>query len=60
MSKMIVWYWLKLLKLKKKRGGPILEEILLIGIAVFVFALVVGIIYSLINWADVSFDEFFK
>ena len=59
MSKMIVWYWLKLLKLKKKRGGPILEEILLIGIAVFVFALVVGIIYSLINWADVSFDEFF-
>jgi len=59
MSKMIIWYWLKLLKLKKKRGSPILEEILLIGIAVFIFAIVIGVIYSLIDWANVAFDDFF-
>ncbi|MCG3223046.1 MAG: hypothetical protein H7647_01165 [Candidatus Heimdallarchaeota archaeon] len=60
MSKMLLWYWLKLLKLKKKRGSPILEEILLIGVAVFIFAVIIGVIYSLIDWAGVAFDEFFS
>lgn len=59
MSKMIVWYWLKLLKLKKKRGGPILEEILLIGIAVFIFAIIFGVILSLIDWTKVSIGDLF-
>jgi hypothetical protein len=59
MNKMIVWYWLKLLKLKKKRGGPILEEILLIGIAVFIFAIIFGVIISLIDWTKVSIGDLF-
>ena len=59
MSKMIIWDMLKLLKLKKKRGGPILEEILLIGIAVFIFALIFGVILGLVDWASTSLGDLF-
>ncbi len=59
MSYMIIWYWLKLLKLKKKRGSPILEEILLIGIAVVIFAIIFGVILSLIDWTKVAIEDLF-
>ena len=59
MSEMILWYWLKLLKLKKKRGSPILEEILLIGIAVIIFAIIFGVILSLIDWTKVAIEDLF-
>ncbi|MHA1345395.1 MAG: hypothetical protein ACTSVO_03735 [Candidatus Heimdallarchaeaceae archaeon] len=59
MNKMLLWQMFKLLKLKKKRGGPILEEILLIGIAVFFIVIVFGIIYSLMDWANVSIGDLF-
>ena len=47
------------LKLSKKRGSPILEEILLIGIAILVFAVIFGVIFSLIDWASINLDNFF-
>jgi len=43
----------------KKRGGPILEEILLIGIAIIIFAIIFGIIFSLIDWSSVKFEDIF-
>ena len=56
---MIKFILLKKLRLTKKRGSPILEEILLIGIAIIIFAVIFGVIFSLIDWATVSFDDFF-
>jgi hypothetical protein len=56
---MIIWYWLKLLKLKKKRGSPILEEILLIGIAVIIFAIFFGVILNLIDWTQLAIEDLF-
>ncbi|OLS33088.1 MAG: hypothetical protein HeimAB125_02110 [Candidatus Heimdallarchaeota archaeon AB_125] len=50
---------IKELLFKKKRGGPILEEILLIGIAILIFAIIFGIIMSLIDWSQVSFENLF-
>ncbi|MCE7740701.1 MAG: hypothetical protein H7644_01575 [Candidatus Heimdallarchaeota archaeon] len=44
---------------KKKRGSPILEEILLIGVAILIFAIIFGIIFSLIDWSTTSFDNLF-
>ncbi|MCG3256078.1 MAG: hypothetical protein KAU62_08345 [Candidatus Heimdallarchaeota archaeon] len=44
---------------KKKRGSPILEEILLIGVAILIFAIIFGIIFSLIDWSTTSFDDLF-
>ena len=49
---------LKSLRLNKK-GGPILEEILLIGIAILIFAIIFGIIMSLIDWSAIKFDDIF-
>ena len=43
----------------KKRGGPILEEILLIGIAIVIFAIIFALIFSLIDWSAVKFDDIF-
>lgn len=50
---------LKSLRLKNKKGGPILEEILLIGIAILIFTIIFGIIMSLIDWSQVSFENLF-
>ena len=55
---MFVIEFLKTLR-SKKRGGPILEEILLIGIAIIIFAIIFGIIMSLIDWSAVKFDDIF-
>lgn len=46
--------------LNKKRGGPILEEILLIGIAILIFAIIFGIIMGLIDWSTTSFEDLFS
>ncbi|MFW9851672.1 MAG: hypothetical protein ACFFDS_01885 [Candidatus Thorarchaeota archaeon] len=50
---------LKDLKLNRKRGSPILEEILLIGIAVFIFTIIFGMIFGFIDWTQVSIDDIF-
>jgi len=47
------------LKLKKKKGSPILEEILLIGVAILIFGIIFGIILNLIDWAGVAIGDFF-
>jgi len=44
---------------RKKRGSPILEEILLIGIAILIFAIIFGVIFSLIDWSTTSIDNLF-
>ena len=44
---------------RNKKGGPILEEILLIGIAVIIIVIIMGIIFGLIDWTNKSiFDVF--
>ncbi len=58
MSKMRIWSIFKGLK-NKKRGGPILEEILLIGIAILVFAFALGLVLSLIDWTKLSIGDLF-
>ena len=44
----------------RKRGSPILEEILLIGIAVFIFVIIFGIIANLLNWTESGIADFFS
>ncbi len=59
MSKMLIFSFLKRLIPKNKKGGPILEEILLIGIAVIIILIIMGIIFGLIDWTNKSiFDVF--
>ena len=59
MSKMLILSFLKRLIPKSKKGGPILEEILLIGIAVIIILIIMGIIFGLIDWTNKSiFDVF--
>ncbi|MHA1868124.1 MAG: hypothetical protein ACTSVB_11015 [Candidatus Heimdallarchaeaceae archaeon] len=45
--------------LKNKKGSPILEEILLIGIAIFIFVIVFTIVSSMIDWAEENIKDFF-
>ena len=47
-----------ILKLNKK-GSPILEEILLIGIAVLIFVIIMGVIFGLIDWTNTSIGDIF-
>jgi len=42
-----------------RKGGPILEEILLIGIAVLIFLLIMGLIFGLIDWTQVNIKDIF-
>ncbi len=56
---LILLQGIKGLIFKKKRGSPILEEILLIGVAILIFAIIFGIIFSLIDWSTTSFDNLF-
>ncbi|MCG3226805.1 MAG: hypothetical protein H7645_07790 [Candidatus Heimdallarchaeota archaeon] len=56
---MLVQYYLKKLIIKKKKGSPILEEILLIGIAILIFAIIFGLIFSLVDWSSTKLGEFF-
>ncbi|MEE9409764.1 MAG: hypothetical protein V3V41_02425 [Candidatus Heimdallarchaeota archaeon] len=42
-----------------RKGGPILEEILLIGIAVIIFVIIMGVIMGLIDWTSLSIQDFF-
>ncbi|UJG42741.1 MAG: hypothetical protein K9W46_10170 [Candidatus Heimdallarchaeum endolithica] len=45
--------------LKNKKGSPILEEILLIGIAIFIFIIVFTVVSSMIDWAEENIKDFF-
>ena len=56
---MFIIEFLKALR-SKKRGGPMLEEILLIGIAILVFAIIFALIFSLIDWSTSPFEELLK
>jgi hypothetical protein len=53
---------IELLKIMKfnRRGGPILEEILLIGIAILIFAIIFGVIFGMVDWATTSIGDLFK
>jgi hypothetical protein len=57
---MLPLYYLKKLTIKKKRGSPILEEILLIGVAILIFAIIFGLIWGLIDWSQGQFWEIFS
>lgn len=46
--------------LKKRRATPILEEILLVGIAIFIFAIIFGIILNLIDWSQTTIGDIFN
>ncbi len=46
--------------LKNKKASPILEEILLIGVGMVIFAIIFGIILNLIEWTALSIEDFFR
>jgi len=48
----------KLIK-RNKRASPILEEILLIAIAIVIFAIIFSIILNLVDWSSTTIDNFF-
>jgi len=56
---MKVLQYIRMLKYRK-RGSPILEEILLIGVAVFIFVIIFGIIANLLNWTESGIADFFS
>jgi len=56
---MPIIYYLRKLIIKKKRGSPILEEILLIGIAILIFAIIFALIWNLIDWSTDGIGDFF-
>ena len=56
---MFIIQLLKNLIPKNKRGGPILEEILLIGVAVIIFVIIMGVIFGLIDWASFNITDLF-
>ncbi len=55
-------YILNLIKNLKRnrRGGPIFEEILLIGIAVVIFVIIMGVILGLIDWTQIKINDIFS
>ena len=59
MRKMKVLQHIRMLKYRK-RGSPILEEILLIGIAVLIFVIIFGIVASLLDWTESGIKDFFS
>ncbi len=56
----MIFQLLKSFRFNKKRGSPILEEILLIGIAIFIFAIIFGVILNLIDWSTTSIEDLFS
>ena len=44
---------------RNRRGGPILEEILLIGVAVIIFVIIMGVIFGLIDWTQFKIQDLF-
>jgi len=46
--------------MRNRKGGPILEEILLIGIAVIIFVVIMGLLAGLIDWTTFSIRDFFS
>ncbi len=59
MKKMYILNLIKNLK-RNRRGGPIFEEILLIGIAVIIFVIIMGVILGLIDWTQFKIDNIFS
>jgi len=56
---MLVFEFIRYLRIRNKKGSPILEEILLIGIAILIFAIIFGLIFNLIDWSQGQFWEIF-
>ena len=56
----MIFQLFKTIRFNKKRGSPILEEILLIGIAIFIFAIIFGVILNLIDWSTTSIEDLFS
>ncbi|MHA1238254.1 MAG: hypothetical protein ACTSSJ_03275 [Candidatus Odinarchaeia archaeon] len=46
--------------LKDKRGSPLIEEGLLVGLAILAIALLVILVLNVIDWAHVSIDSIVK
>lgn len=44
---------------KNRKGGPILEEILLIAVAVIIFIVIMGLIFGLIDWTNLKIADIF-
>ena len=59
MKKLYILNLIKNLK-QNRRGGPIFEEILLIGIAVIIFVIIMGVILGLIDWTQFKIDNIFS
>ncbi|MCG3215318.1 MAG: hypothetical protein KAS63_01245 [Candidatus Heimdallarchaeota archaeon] len=59
MKKLYILNLIKNLK-QNRRGGPIFEEILLIGIAVVIFVIIMGVILGLIDWTQFKIDNIFS
>ena len=56
---MLIFEFIKCLRIRNKKGSPILEEILLIGVAILIFAIIFGLIWGLIDWSQGQFWEIF-
>jgi hypothetical protein len=55
-KKNIFSYYLRLIK-KKKRGSPLVEEGILIGLSLFGFLLILSIVTGVLDWLLVNAEE---
>ena len=46
--------------LKNKQGSPLIEEVMLIGMAILMFALVISLIFDIFNWTGTSTTELYQ
>ncbi|MFX1518550.1 MAG: hypothetical protein ACFFCD_01305 [Promethearchaeota archaeon] len=46
--------------LKNKKGSPLIEEVMLIGMAILMFALVISLIFDIFNWTGASTSELYQ
>ncbi|MCK5588062.1 MAG: hypothetical protein KAI34_05015 [Candidatus Lokiarchaeota archaeon] len=45
--------------LKNKRGSPLIEEVMLIGMAILMFALVISLVFDIFNWTGASTSDLY-
>jgi hypothetical protein len=44
-------------KIKGKRGSPLLEEGILLGLSLFMFLIIVSMVLGILDWSSNNFDE---
>ncbi|MHA2502010.1 MAG: hypothetical protein ACXAE3_04000 [Candidatus Kariarchaeaceae archaeon] len=52
----ILWY-LKLISGSRRRGSPLVEESILLGISLFAFMILATIVFDLVDFAKAIFDQ---